>query len=810
MRRNLGIIPLFLISCCLRVADASEPQNKVWQSVSLVDNEVLSVKLRYMTVSSLADRHWMALEFDNRSSAPLKVGQISITCMGIGIRGDTILVRILTNGITTVTGGPLTAALPLPSKEGVRVEATASGDVRLQDNRKFHFDKVPFIFERRYPNPAEFESMKRELREILHSDPRTSSLRQGARIRLSDGTEAVIELRNQFEGIYRLRPLLGVKEVSEAMTVEDLLAALKTWVISRHIIAKEVAQRFPKAPQVLAYYREELAKENNNAWSDALILEVWNGEFLKVFVERYEQGKRWPDFSTLERHRKEWIGKPDCVARISAGLLKQHPILKATPEQLLKHELHEWSRAVRYAGATGDRQFIKFLAPALNDTRLVKEPEYSSMISLPTRVCDYALSAIQTILDGDSTSASKKAVIAGWSSGSERFAAFDRAITETKKRLEASGLAQGLTSAEAQAKNYDGVNTRDQRGRTSLGVAAANLKVESVKELIAARSDVNAQDPEGESPLLMAIRNPDRGFSRFGSKDGQKAVEIAKLLLEAGANPSSKNAEGTTALMLAVEWRIPEIVTELLNRKADVNAVDKRGRTALTISVGRSLSRPSSKTVESLLAAGADVNFRNGEKSTPLILACQNGDKALAQMLLDKGAKVKDVDGDWALYHALGHSKIDVMRVLLERGASPNAAARNETGKTVFMRACQGRKTEPIALLLEFGADVNFKQGGASAGFTALIWAAGAKNNATVIKFLLSKGADVNAQTERFGDTALIRAAANGYNENVQALLDGHADFKLKNKDGRTALMWARKNNHPDTAALLEKAGARE
>ncbi|MCX6906838.1 MAG: ankyrin repeat domain-containing protein [Verrucomicrobia bacterium] len=743
--------------------DAPEPvvapiivpgEHKEWQSVLILSNDVLRVRLRYMPIFSAADPFPMALEFDNRSGGPLKVQQTwvqfktsrrDVEKPHVSVPWETVPLPELTNGVTIVTGralwSPLFAAKELTPNASIRVPVTTGGDVWLQDGRRYYFDRVPFTFEMRHPTPAAIESMKQQLREGLRAEEKTDTRhRRKPTVILSDGTPAMLDRASAADSIDRLE-FLAMKEIADAMTLDDLLTGLKTHKRYRASIAQFLARRFPNAPEVLAYYREELAKERTDAWDDALMVEVWNDEFLKAAVARFEKGDlRW-GYSILERHRKEWIGKPDYVARISAAQLKQRPILTSRPEKLLDHELYGWSRAVSEAGATGDRQFIKYLAPALDDRRVIQEPESQMVRAFATRICDCALNAILMILDGDTWKAFNKAGIEGW---------------------------------------HD---------------------VERVKGLIAARADVNAQDPKGETPLIAALQNVD--------EEDKNSVEVVRSLLKAGADARSKNAKGETALMLALG--VPELVPELLKKGADVNAVDKRNATALMLSLGNHLQHPPPKKdrqiVTDLLAAGANVNAKNNAGETPLFLACENGDAALVQLLLEKGAKVKDREGDYALEEAAALDKIDVMRLLLRSGANANALARHEREKTVLMQTSQRRSVERVALLLEHGADINTRQ--SNTGFTALIWAAWAKNNAAVVKYLLEKGAKPNAQTT-LGNTALMMAAGDGHNENVQALLVGGADPNIKNNKGETALMWATRSRHADTVAILQKAGAKE
>jgi hypothetical protein len=58
-------------------------------------------------------------------------------------------------------------------------------------------------------------------------------------------------------------------------------------------------------------------------------------------------------------------------------------------------------------------------------------------------------------------------------------------------------------------------------------------------------------------------------------------VNIAKQLINAGANVNQKNAMGATCLIYAVTFNRPEIAELLLERGADITVKDARGNTAL-------------------------------------------------------------------------------------------------------------------------------------------------------------------------------------------------------------------------------------
>lgn len=98
-----------------------------------------------------------------------------------------------------------------------------------------------------------------------------------------------------------------------------------------------------------------------------------------------------------------------------------------------------------------------------------------------------------------------------------------------------------------------------------------------------------------------------------------------------------QDEEGRTPLHLAAEGGNHAVAEYLIARGADVNARDGQKRTALHLAVSRS-SRPS-PLIDLLLAGGADVNARDRDGNTPLHEAMREGAAEVAKLLVAHGAR---------------------------------------------------------------------------------------------------------------------------------------------------------------------------
>lgn len=173
--------------------------------------------------------------------------------------------------------------------------------------------------------------------------------------------------------------------------------------------------------------------------------------------------------------------------------------------------------------------------------------------------------------------------------------------------------------------------------------------------------------------------------------------------------------------------------------------------------------------VAKLLDKGANPNIPNRYSYTPLMIAAQEENEKLAELLLQADIK------------------LDI---------------RNKYGETAIMLASYHGLTEMVRQLYIKGAQINHD------GWSPMLYAA-TNGHHRVIQLLLNGGAEVNAPSDN-GTTPIMMAARGNHFDAVTLLLDNGADPKIKNENGENALHWAQKHNHRKLAELLSRYVAAE
>jgi len=144
----------------------------------------------------------------------------------------------------------------------------------------------------------------------------------------------------------------------------------------------------------------------------------------------------------------------------------------------------------------------------------------------------------------------------------------------------------------------------------------------------------------------------------------------------------------------------------------------------------------------------------------------------------------------------------EIIKLLLEEGANPNAKATRVCG-TPLLGATLGGHEENARLLLDAGADLwqRFTPG------RTLLHVAAQNGTRELIRLFIEKGMDPNALDEK-GSTAAAWAAQRGHVEALELMLELGMDIDKSNIDGRTPLLLATLNGHINAVTFLLDHGA--
>jgi ankyrin repeat protein len=364
----------------------------------------------------------------------------------------------------------------------------------------------------------------------------------------------------------------------------------------------------------------------------------------------------------------------------------------------------------------------------------------------------------------------------------ERFAQFQQQAQGQGKGTPASQGAQPARGGRGRAEGKAGIDRQYsypelvgfQGGLAPLHLAARQGSIEAAQALLDAGADIN-QPGAGDriTPIIIATLN-----GHF---------DLAKFLLDKGADPKLAEDNGVTPLYAAINcvWAPKALYPQ-------PRAYEQQKTTYLDL-------------MTALLDKGADPDARLRKK------VWYSG--------YDFDLSGVDEIGATAFWRAAYASDVDAMKLLVARGADPaipsmKGAGRPRTGDAQ-------REVEDVSKLppVPVGgpgvpAVVAASGSGYGEGFAANSHRYAPSGMLAAVRYLVEElHADVNARDNE-GNTALHNAAARGDVEMIKYLMSKGADVKVVNREGKTTADMAngpvqRIQPWPEALALLESLGAK-
>jgi uncharacterized protein len=290
-------------------------------------------------------------------------------------------------------------------------------------------------------------------------------------------------------------------------------------------------------------------------------------------------------------------------------------------------------------------------------------------------------------------------------------------------------------------------------GQFAEGGAFKNTDLKLLEALVSSPNSIEAMDAEGESALFMAVR--------------KRKVGIVQKLLELGANTKTKNKAGSN-LIHVLAWN--EDTSSISDIEQRANVLE---------------NQPSIDILKMLIDAGVDPNEANNNGDRPLHNAIRSHNNYMVEKLLNRGIDIHtpNTAGRTPLMMAIDKVNIWSIDTLLNKGAKVNS--QDADGLTPITTLVQSNEWESLSKtnkqpnlklkvarrLFEMGADPNLRDKKGSSSLHSLVAAEAAKFNdkkyvwttkcfhqspkrSALIDLWIAKKADLNAVNNQ-GETSL-------------------------------------------------------
>lgn len=316
-----------------------------------------------------------------------------------------------------------------------------------------------------------------------------------------------------------------------------------------------------------------------------------------------------------------------------------------------------------------------------------------------------------------------------------------------------------------------------------LGYAASP---EMLQLLLRYGGDVNAEDERNCSSLHLMAKEL---VCRRSRTTTTAAMEAFTMLIRKSRNVNAKEGDGLTALHICSTGMEETVHNYLYPTIEDRRAYEERA----------------ALYVKMLLGLGARPVISSTFGKTALHGAIRRRHWKTAKLLIQVGPGAVNMKDDWGetplhalfgryilpphgLHTAAHHQRaagtgqvMDIMRLLVERGADPNLP--DGSGFAPLFRALTQRSRKVMSCLIGLGAKPNARDRSLD---TVLIRAAQVCS-VEIVRLLALKGARVNTRGSS-GETALIAAAARGRRDVCQALLSLGANPGIQDFHGKTGM----------------------
>ncbi|WP_039457870.1 ankyrin repeat domain-containing protein [Candidatus Jidaibacter acanthamoebae] len=318
-------------------------------------------------------------------------------------------------------------------------------------------------------------------------------------------------------------------------------------------------------------------------------------------------------------------------------------------------------------------------------------------------------------------------------------------------------------TVEVLLKNNADVNQESKYFKSALMQALIGYgKTKTIELLFKSGANVNASFPDGDTPLIAAIKGAN--------------IEIVEKLLKYGADPNLLNNFGETPLIVLAKLinYYDEIAKLLVKYGARFDIGNTEGTPVMKAARYGNIEK-----IKSFIKLGADINYQHN-KRTVLLTAISWRQIETVKFLLSLGAIIPE---GMALYEAVSSNSIEIINLLLERGADPmlideihfkrlkHSIKKYPTSYTkvvgIVNKWSEQRKLKNIDKLNVTSSDNTI---------TGKAFKAIEDNDISIIKHILHAGVDPNNLINEQGLTLLGQAGQSGRYKITEILLKNKAD----------------------------------
>ncbi|MBP5426647.1 MAG: ankyrin repeat domain-containing protein [Clostridiales bacterium] len=371
------------------------------------------------------------------------------------------------------------------------------------------------------------------------------------------------------------------------------------------------------------------------------------------------------------------------------------------------------------------------------------------------------------------------------------------------------------------------VDKNDEDGKTVLMHAVEMGNVEMARYLLQRDNDVSIKDKDGKNVLMYALELKNLSvinlFKNKVDMDGRNILYYAarskdmlqrlKKIIDIRRQDTNGNTVLTYVAEQGIDENIPWLLSHGLSFKNDNNATKfavklwsdaKLDRFIKNMDVDKvlmyALEFGKKNRVKYMIDKGANLNAIDEEGRTMLMYAAKAGNIEYVKKLIGIYTNAKDKTGKTAVTYAMESFNFDIASYLIDYGIEiGNITAKKET---ILIRAIKEKNCRIVNLLLELGANVNeFDLNGKTALMHTI-----EQNDRDMVECVLDS---IKTSDELFQDgKTLMYAVGNGSDVVVKYLLDQGASIDEKDDRGVTAmdyLMYIISSNHSNVKNVLKQ-----